>query len=325
MNSQATRNLINQKTIRQEISYVGIGLHTGKTCSMYIYPAKENTGIVFKRRDVEPNVALINARWYNVADHQLSTTIGNEHGVTVQTVEHLMAALSGCGIDNARVELTGPEVPILDGSSEPFVRMIERVGTKVQNAERYVLWVHHPVEYRLGERYALLMPDTTTRYTVQIDFASRAIDTQVMSVELVNEAFRKQIAAARTFGLAEHVTKLRKLGLIQGASLQNAILVDGDRIVNEEGLRYKDEFVRHKLLDCYGDMSLAGHNIIGHFYAHKPGHELTQKFLKYLFERRDAWTFTPLSDFYRLMGIPVPEHNESTESDAETGKKWFIL
>lgn len=307
MNNKIINEQIRQKTIRQDISYIGVGLHTGKTCSMYIYPAKENTGIVFKRRDVDPDKALINARWYNTVDHQLSTTIGNEYGVTVQTVEHLMAALFGCGIDNAMVELTGPEVPILDGSSEPFVRTIERVGTKVQKAERHVLWIHQPIEFRLDDRYVLLMPDTTTRYTVQIDFNSPAIETQVMSVELVNEAFRQQIAPARTFGFVEHVSKLRSLGLIQGASLKNAILVDGDRIVNDEGLRFKDEFVRHKLLDCYGDMSLAGHNIIGHFYAHKPGHELTQKFIKYLFERRDAWTYTPLSDFYQLMGVNVAE------------------
>lgn len=310
MNNPILNEQIRQKTIREEVSYIGVGLHTGKTCSLYIYPAKENSGIVFKRRDVEPAKALIKARWYNTVDHQLSTTIGNEHGVRVQTVEHLLAALAGCGIDNALVELTGPEVPILDGSSEPFVKLIERVGSKVQNAERHVLWIHQPIEYRLDDRYVLLMPDTTTRYTVQIDFASQVIDTQVMSVELVNEAFRKQIAAARTFGFVEHVNKLRKLGLIQGASLKNAILVDGDRIVNEEGLRFKDEFVRHKLLDCYGDMSLTGHNFIGHFYAHKPGHELIHKFIAYLFERRDAWTYTPLGDYYQLMGLPVSEHIE---------------
>jgi len=307
MNDKILNEQVRQKTIRQEISYIGVGLHTGKTCSLYIYPAKENTGIVFKRRDVEPEKALINARWYNAVAHQLSTTIGNEHGVTVQTVEHLMAALFGCGIHNALIEITGPEVPILDGSAEPFVKMIERVGTRVQNAERHVIWIHQPIEYRLDDRYVLLMPDTTTRFTVQIDFNNPVIDTQVMSVELVNEAFRKQIAAARTFGFVEHITKLRKLGLIQGASLKNAILVDGDRIVNDEGLRFKDEFVRHKLLDCYGDMTLAGHNFIGHFYAHKPGHELTQKFIRYLFERRDAWTYTPLSVYYQLMGLPVSE------------------
>ena len=302
MLTKTVDHTVKQKTIRKPVTYVGVGLHTGKAASICVKPAPENSGINFLRKDAKPDEGLIAARWYNVTNNNLSTEIGNEHGVTVCTVEHLLAALSGCGVDNALVEIVGPEVPIMDGSSEPFVQMIEKVGTKIQNADRYIIWVHKPIEYRDGDRYALLMPDITSRFTVQIDFDSAAIGRQVHSVELVNEAFRLNIASARTFGFAHHVEKLKNLGLIQGASLNNAILVDGDRIVNKEGLRYQDEFVRHKILDCYGDFGLVGAQVMGHYFAEKPGHDLNHKFVKFMFNQRDAWSYLPIEEFYQLMG-----------------------
>ncbi len=293
---------IMQKTIRRTIPYVGIGLHSGKKVSMVVKPADENTGINFIRKDAAPGQGFIPARWYNVVATDLSTMLANEHGVSVSTVEHLMAALRGCGVDNAIIEIDGPEVPIMDGSAEPFVKMIERVGTTVQTAKRHAIWMIRTIEVRDGDKFAILMPSTAPRITVSIDFPESAIGSQTMSVELVDEAFRNDVSRARTFGFADQLEYLRNKGLAQGGSLRNAILVYGDRVVNEEGLRYNDEFVRHKVLDCYGDLSLVGVPIIGHFYGYKPGHQLNNAIVRKLFAERESWSYIPLDEYEALTG-----------------------
>jgi UDP-3-O-[3-hydroxymyristoyl] N-acetylglucosamine deacetylase len=302
-----------QRTLKQPITYVGIGLHTGKKASMIVRPAVDNQGIHFQRKDAPAGSGLVSARWYNIAETRMSTVLGNEHGVTISTVEHLLAALRGCGVDNAIIDIDGPEVPIMDGSAGPFVSLIERTGTVPQDSSRHAIWIHQPIEVRSKDKYAIMMPSDVQRITVSIDFNNPLVGSQTLSVELINEAFVKSVARARTFGFASELSALQKAGLIQGGSLNNAILVDGERIVNEEGLRFKDEFVRHKILDCYGDLSLAGVPILGHYYAHKPGHELNALFLQKLFDSYSAWSYISVDDYQQLMGRQQIEDGNQDE------------
>ena len=304
---------VRQKTLRHPVAYVGIGLHCGRKVSMVVQPAEPDTGIHFMRKDLPAGEGLIAARWHNIVDTEMSTAIGNEYGHSIDTVEHIMAALRGCGVDNALVEVDGSEVPIMDGSSEPFVAMIERIGTRTQDVPRNAIWIQRPVEVRDGDKYAILMPADTPRITVEIDFDNAMVGSQTLSVELVDEAFRRQMARARTFGFMNQVEALKKRGLIKGGSLRNAILVDGDRIVNESGLRYRDEFVRHKMLDCLGDLSLAGAPILGHYYTYKPGHELNSQLMQKLFETRDAWFHITVNEFNALMGRRGPDLKASRQ------------
>lgn len=283
--------LVAQQTLQQPVRYVGIGLHTGQRVSMRVRRGEENTGICFVRKDVPVGRGVIPARWHNVIDTQRCTAIGNEYGVSVRSIEHLMAGFRGCGIDNAVVELDGPEVPAMDGSSEMFVSTIERAGTVRQAAERRAIRILKPIAVGEGDRFAILTPHTTTQLTVEIDFVSPAIGFQRFSVELTNGAFRSELARARTFGFLNSIGWLRRMGLARGGSLSNAILVDGDHVINEEGLRFKDEFVRHKVLDCVGDLFLAGAPIFGYFHGHKPGHSLNHALVRELFANEDAWSY----------------------------------
>lgn len=292
-----------QHTIKQPVSFVGIGLHTGKKTTLTIKPLFDQGGIFFKRTDITRSNGLIAARWYNVTDTRLCTSIGNNDGVSVGTIEHLMAALAGCGIDNALIELDGPEVPIMDGSAEPFASTIERFGTQPLTGRRKAIWIKEPIEVRDGERYALLLPGVTQRITLSIDFPGTAIGAQTYSLELVNEAFRNQVACARTFGFAEQIAKLQLEGFARGGSLSNAILVDGERVINAEGLRYANEFVRHKVLDAYGDLALAGAPILGHYYAFKSGHDLNQRLIRRLFDAYGSWNYIDVGDYNQMMGI----------------------
>ncbi len=289
-----------QRTLKQSISYVGLGLHTGKNVSMRVRPAEQNHGIRFVRRDAPAGQGAIPALWHNVIDTRLSTVIGNEYGMSVQSVEHLMAALHGCAIDNAIIEIDGPEVPIMDGSAEPFVSLIEQAGTVRQAAPRKAIQIHKPITVCEGDKFAVLMPDRVPRLTVEIDFESTAIGFQRLSLELVNGSFKRDVASARTFGFLDDVENLRKMGLTRGGSLRNAIVIDGDGVMNEEGLRFDDEFVRHKALDCAGDLYLAGAPIIGHFFGHKPGHRLNNAIMQQLFAEEDAWSYVTLDDLGQI-------------------------
>lgn len=285
-----------QQTLQQPIRYVGVGLHTGKRVSMRVRAGGENTGICFVRKDAPVGRGVIAARWDNVIDTDRCTAIGNEYGVSVRSIEHLMAGFRGCGIDNAVVELDGPEVPAMDGSSEMFVSMIERAGVVPQAAERRVIRILKPIAVGEGDRFAILTPHMTTQLTVEIDFANPAIGFERFSVELTNGTFRRELARARTFGFFDSIGWLRRKGLARGGSLSNAIVVDGDRVINEEGLRFKDEFVRHKVLDCVGDLFLAGAPIVGYFHGYKPGHTLNHALVCELFAKEDAWSYATFDE-----------------------------
>lgn len=302
-----------QKTITKPISYIGIGLHTGKQTSMTVLPANENTGINCIRKDIKYSNNLIPAKWYNVVDTTLSTVIANEDGSYVKTIEHLMAALHGCGIDNVMIEIDGPEVPILDGSANPFVTLIERIGTTIQFAKRHAIWIHEPITVQIADKTAVLMPDNSMRITVSIDFPQSLIGSQIISIELVNEAFRRDISPARTFGFKNQIEKLQADGLALGGGLHNAILVDGDRIVNQGGLRYHNEFARHKVLDCLGDLALLGHPVYGHYFTHKPGHELNNALIKEMFEQRDKWSYILIDDFESIQNKSKSENYSKSQ------------
>ena len=290
-----------QCTINETIHYVGIGLHSGHKVSMNLHPASPNSGICFVRTDVDRDHSFIRASWRNVVDTRLCTVLGNEHGITISTVEHLLAALRGCGVDNVLIEISSDEVPILDGSSAPLVKMIKQAGVSAQRVPRYGIWIERPIEVRQGERYAILTPSIVPRITVDIDFDNPAIGSQCLSVELLDDVFESEIAPARTFGFAHEVEQLREQGLALGGSMRNAVLVDENGVVNEEGLRFADEFARHKILDCIGDLALADAPIFGHLFTHKPGHRLNNALLRELFSHQDAWSRLSFDEINRRM------------------------
>jgi len=300
-----------QCTTNEIIHYVGIGLHSGRKVSMQLHPAAPNTGICFLRKDVDNEHALIPASWKNVVDTRLCTVLGNEHGVTVGTVEHLLAALRGCGIDNMLIEISGDEVPILDGSCAPIVDIIKSAGLVSQRLPRYGICIEKPIQVRQGKRFALLQPSDLPRVTVEIDFESRAIGSQCLSVDLIDSQFETEIAPARTFGFAEELEQLRSQGLALGGSMRNAVLVDRDAVINAEGLRFDDEFVRHKILDCCGDLALAGQPIFGHLFAQRPGHRLNHALLREMFKHPQCWRKLPYAEILSRI-----ERRERTEAEA---------
>lgn len=282
---------LHQHTLKAPISCVGIGLHSGLRVSLTLNPAPAGHGIVFHRRDLGIDVP---ARCECVADARLATTLACATDPTcrVGTVEHLMAALAGAGIDNALVTLDGPELPILDGSAAPWLFLIECAGVAVQtDAPRRGIEVLRRVRVDDGACWAELLPPGQhdgLEMAVTIDFTAAAIGRQSATLRLTPESFR-QIARARTFALAEDVDALHAAGLAQGGSLANAVVVDGHRVVNPGGLRMKDEFVRHKLLDAVGDLALAGAPLLARFRAHRPGHALHNRLLRALFADDAAW------------------------------------
>ncbi|NCF28637.1 MAG: UDP-3-O-acyl-N-acetylglucosamine deacetylase [Gammaproteobacteria bacterium] len=292
-----------QRTLKTCIPYVGTGLHSGCRIGMLVRPSEVNTGVRFLRNDVPTGRGVIPALWHQVVDTRLGTIIGNEFGISVSTVEHLMAALHGCGIDNAVVELDGPEVPILDGSAEPFVAMIERAGIIDQEAKRWAMLVEETVEVRLDDKVVRLEPCPITRITAEIDFPDTAVGTQRLSTVMTEPVFKRDLARARTFGFADQIEDLYERELALGGSPQNAILIDGDVVVNEEGLRFHDEFVRHKILDIIGDLSLAGVPVIGHFYGYKPGHALNQALLRKFISNEHAWSYVMLDEYENAPGL----------------------
>ena len=284
-----------QQTLAHAVECVGIGLHSGMNVTMTLHPAPADHGIVFTRLDVQGTSRDIPARYDRVVDTRLCTTLGNDAGVVVGTVEHLMAAFAGLGVDNARVELDGPEVPIMDGSSAPFVFLIECAGLKEQAAPRRVVRVLKDTVLADGATEVSLVPGECLTLDCEIDFKSSAVARQALTLHLVNGAFRKELARARTFGFLEDVEKLQALGLARGGSLENAIVVDAGRVMNEEGLRYEDEFVRHKTLDALGDLYLAGAMVIGAFRGVRSGHGANNRLLRALFADPAAWRIEDLT------------------------------
>ncbi len=279
-----------QQTLGRTVKVTGVGLHTGRPVNLKLRPGRPDVGICFVRVDLPGEVRLLRAHWRHVKSTQLATVLGDPDGLAVSTIEHLMAALRACGVDNAVVELDGPEVPIMDGSSAPLVALIHQAGVVAQRAPRRYIRILKPVEVREGDKLARLEPDTVARFSVGIDFPNRVIGSQYYSAVLDEASFVRDVAAARTFGFVEQLERLRELGLTLGGSLDNAIVVEGDRVLNPDGLRCADEFVRHKLLDSVGDLYMAGAPIIGHYSAYKPGHALNAALLRRLFADADAYT-----------------------------------
>jgi UDP-3-O-[3-hydroxymyristoyl] N-acetylglucosamine deacetylase len=275
-----------QCTLKAAISCVGVGLHTGQRVSLSFQPAPVDHGIVFRRADLGAGVP---ARFDRVVDTRLCTVL-EQDGVRVSTVEHVMAALVGCGIDNAVVELDGPEPPIFDGSAAQFVFLLDCAGKVVQDTPRPVVEILRPVRVNDADGFAELRPGPIgLDMALSIDFAAAAIGRQALSLRLTPESFRHELSRARTFTLVEDIDRLRATGLAQGGSLDNAVVVDQARVLNPAGLRAPDEFVRHKLLDAVGDLALAGVSLRGRFIAHRSGHTLNNRLLRALFADRAAW------------------------------------
>ena len=282
-----------QKTLKNAIGCSGVGLHTGAKVTMMISPAEADSGILFKRTDISGGQAIIAGSWRNVVKSKLCSAVGNEGGVEIKTIEHLMAAFAGLGIDNALVEISGPEIPIMDGSAAPFVFLIECAGILEQEPPRRAIKVLKPVIVSEDHCEAALMPGDGFSVAFEIQFNSPLVASQDHYVELTDGAFKAEISSARTFGFEHEVAALRAGGMLLGGSLDNAVVVSGERVLNDSGLRYGNEFVRHKILDSVGDLYLAGAPIIGHFRGSRSGHAMNHRLLEALFSDADAWAMVP--------------------------------
>ncbi len=281
---------LKQKTLKSSIGCKGVGLHSGDMIAMTLHPAAPDTGIVFRRTDIAGS--HIPAVWSNVSDTRLNTCIGKTAGAGVHTIEHLMSALAGMGIDNALIDVSGAEVPVMDGSAAPFLFMIECAGVVEQEAPRRFLKILKPISVQNGNVKASIVPAPYFSAHFEIDFASAAIGRQEYDFFLNEEGFKSEISRARTFGFEHEVLQMRAAGLGRGGSLDNAVVISGSKVLNEEGLRYKDEFVRHKILDAIGDLYLAGCPIIGRFTGVRSGHAMNNQLLQAVFADPTAWTYT---------------------------------
>jgi UDP-3-O-[3-hydroxymyristoyl] N-acetylglucosamine deacetylase len=281
-----------QHTVKNSFSITGAGFHTGESVTITVKPAQENTGITFMRTDIADRDNVVPARWENVKETQLRTLIANEAGASVSTTEHLMYAFAALGVDNAVVEINGPELPILDGSATGFVKAIEKAGLQQQKANRQVLRIKKKIAYKEGDKEVTLKPARKTRFSYKIAFNSAAIGKQKFKAQKKN--LKMDITNARTFGFQEQAKDLQKQGLTLGRTQATAIIIDGDDVLNPEGLRFKDEFVRHKILDAVGDLYLAGMPLLGHYHGVKAGHDMNYKALVALFSRPDAYEIVEL-------------------------------
>jgi UDP-3-O-[3-hydroxymyristoyl] N-acetylglucosamine deacetylase len=281
-----------QQTIVHSASVSGVGVHSGKPARLTVRPAGEGTGVVFVRSDVADRSAEIPALVTMVTTTELGTNMSNAAGVSVATVEHFLAACAGLGVDNVIAELDGPELPILDGSSKPFVALLEQAGVLAQAAPKRVLKILKPVEVRHGVKLARLSPSAGFTMNVAIDFPTRAIGRQAINFTMQPGAFARDIAWARTFGFAHQAEQLHAMGKGLGASMDNTVVIEGDHVLNADGLQAPDEFVRHKLLDVIGDLFLAGGMIEGLYEAEQPGHALNNQLLRAVFADADAFAWT---------------------------------
>ena len=281
--------MIRQRTLKNAIRATGVGLHTGQKVYLTLLPAPVDSGIVFRRVDLDP-VVDIEAKAVNVGDTTLSTTLMNGD-VRVSTVEHLLSAMAGLGIDNAIVELSAPEVPIMDGSAGPFVFLLQSAGIEEQSAAKKFIRIKRPVTVTDGDKTATFLPFDGFKVAFSIDFDHPVFHGRTLSasVDFSSTSFVKEVSRARTFGFMHEIEYLRSKGLAKGGSVDNAIVVDEYRILNEDGLRYEDEFVKHKILDAIGDLYLLGNSLIGEYKAHKSGHGLNNRVLRQLILETDAW------------------------------------
>lgn len=279
-----------QRTLAETIIFKGIGLHSGKKVEMIIRPATNNSGITFKIKKSANSFIDIKADYKNVTSTILCTTISNR-GYSISTTEHIMSALYGLNIDNVVIELTDNEVPVMDGSSQAFVHKIKSVGTIEQDDSVKSIKINRVVEVRDGDKIVRVSPHNETIITCEIGFDSKFIGNQSLSLILKPEIYETQVSSARTFGFVKDVDALRRNGLALGGSLENAIVISDKKILNKDGLRFNDEFVRHKTLDLIGDIALAGHRIIGSIYSYKAGHDLNNKLLRKIFSSDENWEF----------------------------------
>jgi len=290
-------NVEYQTTLNTTVICAGVGVHSGARARMIIKPAAVNTGIRFRRTDLEVDTDIL-ARGDHVTEVQLGTTLTNADGASVATVEHFLAACAGMGLDNLLVEIDGPEVPIMDGSSAVFCELFHAAGLQQQTALRRRIRVLETIEVEEGVKWARLSPSTDNILTLKakIEFETKAIGVQQMAMRLVPGLFARDIAFARTFGFARDVEALKAMGLARGGSLDNAVVIDGDEIINPEGLRSDDEFIRHKLLDAVGDLMLAGAPIAGVYEARQPGHAMNNKLVRALLAHPESWCWETDAD-----------------------------
>lgn len=277
--------------IKNPAIFKGVGVHGGQPATAIVRAGAEGAGVIFRRVDL-PGAPTIPARYDHVVDTRLCTVLAGENGATVSTVEHLMAALAGMHVADAVVDIDGPEIPIMDGSAAPFVEGLQAAGVEISAAPRREIEILEPVRVRKDGKLAELSPARAFQVSFEIDFAEAAIGRQTRSATLINGTFVRELSRARTFGRVKDAQQLRALGLARGASLENAIVVDEDKVLNEGGLRFEDEFVRHKMLDAVGDLALAGAPIRGRYLGVKAGHEMTNLLLRALFDQPDAWRWT---------------------------------
>jgi UDP-3-O-[3-hydroxymyristoyl] N-acetylglucosamine deacetylase len=288
--------MIKQRTLKNVIRATGVGLHTGEKVYLTLRPAAPGSGIRFRRSDLAEPV-VIDARPENVGETLLSTTLV-QGDVKISTVEHLLSALAGLGIDNALIDVSAPEVPIMDGSAGPFVFLLQSAGVKDQDAPKRFIRIKKKVRVEDGDKWACFEPFDGFKVTFTIDFVHPAFneDAKTATIDFSSTSFVKEVSRARTFGFMKDIEALRSRNLALGGSLDNAIVVDDYRILNEDGLRYVDEFVKHKILDAIGDLYLLGHSLIGAFIGHKSGHALNNQLLRELLKNKDAWESVTFDD-----------------------------
>lgn len=288
--------MIRQRTIKKAFETVGIGLHSGRKVKLALRPAPVDTGIVFRRIDLNPPVA-IKAEPERVNDTRMATTL-DKGQAKIATIEHLMSALSGLGIDNCYVEVDGAEVPIMDGSGASFVFLIKAAGVEEQDAPRKFVRVKKSIEIHAGDKWASLEPFNGYKLSFAIDFCHPAIDAtaQFVEVDFDNHTYINDVAKARTFGFVNDLEMLRSYGLAQGGTLDNAVVMDDYHVLNPDGLRSNDEFAKHKLLDAMGDLYVLGHPLVAHYKAFKSGHDLNNKLLRKLLSEPDSWEFVTFED-----------------------------
>lgn len=293
-----------QKTLKNSVYTSGIGLHSGKPVNLAIHPALAGQGITFIRMDIKNKNNVIPALWNYVVDTKLCTVIGNKDGITVATIEHLMSALSGCGVDNAVIELDGPEVPAMDGSALPFITLIEQAGLILQMAPRRAVRVLKEISVEQDGKKVTLSPADESVFSGTISFDHANIGTQNYTLVLSGNNFRDEVSNARTFGFLHEVEWMRRNGLGLGGSLDNAIVLNDDGVMNSGGLRHSDEFIRHKILDAVGDIYLAGSPVLGAYHGTKGGHALNNAILRKLFANPDAWDMVDIYDDAKDVAAP---------------------
>jgi UDP-3-O-[3-hydroxymyristoyl] N-acetylglucosamine deacetylase len=288
--------MIKQRTLKNVIKATGVTLHGGERAELTLRPAPPNTGIVFQRIDLDPLVE-IPALAENVGDTTLSTSLV-KNGIRVSTVEHLLSAFAGLGIDNAYVDVTASEIPIMDGSAGPFVFLVQSAGIQEQNAPKGFIRIKRKVKVKEGDKWACFEPfeGFKVSFTIEFDHPVFKTHSKTATLDFSSTSYVKEVSRARTFGFMSDFERLREMNLARGASLDNAVAIDDFRVLNEDGLRYEDEFVKHKILDAIGDLYLLGYSLIGAFSGHKSGHELNNKLLRKLLAHQDAWEYVTFED-----------------------------